>query len=30
MVHYNTVEEVDRMKRADRILATEAGLAKAS
>ncbi|AXV17578.1 cysteine desulfurase-like protein (plasmid) [Neorhizobium sp. SOG26] len=31
MVHYNTVEEVDRMTRAlDRILATEAGLAKAS
>ncbi|MDY6964028.1 MAG: aminotransferase class V-fold PLP-dependent enzyme, partial [Pseudomonadota bacterium] len=31
MVHYNTVEEVDRMTAAlDRILATEAGLAKAS
>ncbi|KEQ05709.1 cysteine desulfurase-like protein [Pseudorhizobium pelagicum] len=31
MVHYNTIEEVDRMTAAlDRILATEAGLAKAS
>ena len=31
MVHYNTIEEVDRMTAAlDRILATEAGLAQAS